>query len=242
MLNKQTDSLVAESFSDFYAELNNYIINQGDYVESRNGDTREILDFKTTLTNPYKRLVGVAKRDVNVFFLMAEAMWIFSGRCDVEFLKPFNSKLSDYSDDGVVYHAPYGWRMRHQGLQSFIPNDSNKHNFSYGTDQIQKNIKILSKDPDSRRVVIEIWNPELDLDKQTKDLPCNDMVFLKIRKGKLVTTIANRSNDLHWGLTTNIFQFSFLSEMISLCLGVELGRQTHNSQSLHIYLQNQNFL
>ena len=62
--------------------------------------------------------------------------------------------------------------------------------------------------------------------------------MLKIRDGKLITTIGNRSNDLHWGLPTNVFQFSFLSELIALSLGVELGTQTHNSQSLHIYSWN----
>jgi hypothetical protein len=59
--------------------------------------------------------------------------------------------------------------------------------------------------------------------------------MLKIRDGKLITTIGNRSNDLHWGLPTNIFQFSFLTELMAASLGVELGTQTHNSQSLHIY-------
>ena len=82
---------------------------------------------------------------------------------------------------------------------------------------------------------MEIWNPKFDLGHVTKDLPCNDIVMLKIRDGKLITTIGNRSNDLHWGLPTNVFQFSFLTELMAASLGVELGTQTHNSQSLHIY-------
>jgi small nuclear ribonucleoprotein (snRNP)-like protein len=59
--------------------------------------------------------------------------------------------------------------------------------------------------------------------------------MLKIRDGKLITTVQNRSNDLHWGLPTNVFQFSFMTEIIAACLGIELGTQTHNSQSLHVY-------
>ena len=62
--------------------------------------------------------------------------------------------------------------------------------------------------------------------------------MLKIRNGKLITTIGNRSNDLHLGLPTNVFQFSFLTELIAGALGIELGTQTHNSQSLHIYSWN----
>ena len=108
-----------------------------------------------------------------------------------------------------------------------------------GFDQVANAIRILSQDPDSRQVVMSIWNPDIDLGYKTKDLPCNDMVMLKIRDGRLITTIANRSNDLHWGLPTNIFQFSFLTELMSLALGVKLGTQTHNSQSLHVYEWNE---
>jgi len=95
---------------------------------------------------------------------------------------------------------------------------------------------MLSSDSSSRRVVLSIWNSELDLNTKTADVPCNDLLMLKVRDGKLYTKICNRSNDLHWGLPTNIFQFSFLTELISLCLGVELGQQTHDSHSLHLYL------
>ena len=70
---------------------------------------------------------------------------------------------------------------------------------------------------------MSIWNTDFDLGTQTKDIPCNDLVMLKIRNGKMVTTIQNRSNDLHLGLPTNVFQFSFLTEMMAGCLGIELG-------------------
>lgn len=64
------------------------------------------------------------------------------------------------------------------------------------------------------------------------------MLMYKIRDGELHCTIQNRSNDVHWGLPTNVFQFSFLNEIIAECLGVDLGTQTHNSQSLHVYIEN----
>jgi hypothetical protein len=84
-----------------------------------------------------------------------------------------------------------------------------------------------------------IWNPDFDLGTNSRDIPCNDVVMMKIRNGKLYTTIQNRSNDLHWGLPTNIFQFGFISEIMANVLGVILGTQTHNSQSLHVYDWNQ---
>ena len=81
-------------------------------------------------------------------------------------------------------------------------------------------LRVLDENPNTRQAVISIWNPLLDLGVSTKDMPCNDMLMFKIRDKKLITTIQNRSNDLHLGLPTNIFQFSFMPELMSQCLNV----------------------
>lgn len=221
--------------SEFYPFLNWYILKKCEWKDSRGGKVKELLNFKSSMGNPYRRLVGGFHRCENPFFLFAEAMWIFEGNCDTQFLSFFNKQMIEYSDDKKVFHAPYGFRLRHWGIHTedkFV--EENMH-ASQGYDQIEDAIKMLSKDPTTRRVVLSIWNPDFDLGASTKDIPCNDIIMLKIRDNKLVTTVQNRSNDLHWGLPTNVFQFSFISEMISACLGIKLGSQTHNSQSLHIY-------
>lgn len=239
MINIESGVGIAEkSFSEIYFKLNKEILLNGEMVSSRNGDTREFLNFKTILKNPRNRCVGGNFRNINIFFLLAEAIWIAYGRKDVEFLDIFNSNLKNYSDDGRVYHAPYGFRMRHWGVRAEDrPTGENLHAFQ-GVDQIGDIIKILHENPESRQAVVSIWNTDLDLGVCSKDIPCNDIIMFKIRNKKLYTTIQNRSNDLHWGLCTNIFQFSFLSEIIASCLGIEIGEQVHNSQSLHVYLNN----
>ena len=97
----------------------------------------------------------------------------------------------------------------------------------------------MSDDPDTRRCVLSIWNADFDLATSSKDIPCNDLLMFKIRNGELYTTISNRSNDLHWGVPTNVFQFSVLTELLSNVLGISLAKQTHNSQSLHFYANNE---
>ena len=225
-----------ENFSKCYPDVNSFILNeQKNWDDSRDGGVKEILDFKTTILNPYRRLVGGQGRNLNVFFLLAEAMWIFAGRKDVEFLCLFNKKMSDFSDDGNVFHAPYGFRLRHWDVRSEDKYVEENMHAAQGYDQVADAIKIFENNPNSRQVVMAIWNPNFDLGANTRDIPCNDLVMMKIRNGKLYTTIQNRSNDLHWGLPTNIFQFGFLSELMANILGVTLGTQTHNSHSLHVY-------
>lgn len=228
----------AETFSRVYPQINEYVMNNSEWKESRDGKVKEILDFKTQILNPYRRLVGCKARCENPFFLLAEAMWIFDGRKDLRFLSHFNSNMRNFSDDGKVFHAPYGFRLRHWGVFSRDKFCQDNLHAAQGYDQIDDAVKIFSNDPNSRQVVLSIWNPDFDLGVKSRDIPCNDVVMFKIRNGKLITTVQNRSNDLHWGLPTNVFQFSFLSEMLAACLGIELGTQTHNSQSLHVYQWN----
>lgn len=226
-----------ETFNHIYPHLNDYLLSDacGAWAPSRDGNVKEMLDIKTHITNPYRRCVGGFKRNVNIFFLLAEAMWIALGRKDVAWLTLFNKQMAKYSDDGVSFHAPYGYRIRHWGNRaedSFIDENSLA---SRGYDQLSDAVRLFGENPNTRQVVISIWNPSLDLGFKTKDIPCNDIVMMKIRDGRLITTIANRSNDLHLGLPTNIFQFSFLAEIVANTLGVRMGTQTHNSQSLHVY-------
>lgn len=228
----------ANTFSAVYPEMNHYIFSEKDYQPSRDGEVKEMMDVKTHIINPYRRCVGGYERNANIFFLLAEAMWIALGKKDVQFLTFFNKKMAEYSDDGETFHAPYGYRLRHWGIRTEDKFVEDGLCASKGYDQVIDAIKILTDNPNTRQVVMEIWNPNFDLGYKTKDIPCNDIVMLKIRDGKLITTIGNRSNDLHLGLPTNIFQFSFLTELIAGALGIELGTQTHNSQSLHIYSWN----
>lgn len=228
----------AETFSAVYPQVNHYICSQKEVQASRGGEVREVLDIKTHITNPYRRCVGGYHRNANIFFLLAEAMWIACGRKDVKFLTIWNKRMADFSDDGEVFHAPYGYRLRHWGVASETSLAAGVHERGRGYDQVLDAIRLFSENPNTRQVVMSIWNPALDLGFNTKDIPCNDIVMMKIRDSKLVTTIGNRSNDLHLGLPTNVFQFSFLTELIAGCLGIELGTQTHNSQSLHVYSWN----
>lgn len=224
-----------DTFSEVYPVLNEYLLDKREWELCRDGKVKEILDFKTIVTNPYRRLVGGYGRNINPFFLLAEAMWIFCGRKDVCFLSLFNKNMEQFSDDGKVFHAPYGFRLRHWGVRSEDKFCEENLHAAQGYDQVADAIKLFENNPNTRQVVLSIWNPDLDLGTKTKDIPCNDIIMLKIRDGKLITTIQNRSNDLHWGLPTNLFQFSFLTELIAACLNIELGTQTHNSQSLHVY-------
>lgn len=222
------NTLVCQSFSDCYPALNKYILKDGLKTESRLGPTYEILNFKIVISEPLKRCTVALNRNSNIFFHLAESLWVLCGRNDLEFIEVFNSRFSEFSDDGKILHGAYGKRMRNW----------NGVNGNESVDQLFRITSLLNLDPDLRRSVISLWNPSLDLGNTSKDIPCNTQIVLRVKGNDLHLTIFNRSNDLHWGYIANIFQFSFLGEIISLLINKKCVKQTHFSQSLHIYTEN----
>ncbi len=180
--------------------------------------------YVTEYTHPNERVLFSPERDANPFFHFFEALWILAGRRDVAFLKQFVSTMDRFSDDGITFHAAYGHRLRHH----------------WPVDQITLLIRHLRHDPDSRRAVLCLWDPALDLDVDSKDIPCNDMVMFKLRENVLDMTVCCRSNDAIWGAYgANAVQFSMLQELVARTLSAEIGVYRQVSDSFHIYDSNE---
>lgn len=208
-----------------------YFSGEGNWIRrsSRAGD---VLDHRGPVTTVYEkpreRVLLNMTRDANPFFHLMEALWILAGRGDVAWISQFNSKISQFSDDGVDFHGAYGRRLRSRRLRNGI----------YG-DQVHEAISLLQTDPLTRRCVLTIWSPS-DLGYLSKDIPCNTHVYLKIDdEDRLNMTVCCRSNDAIWGCYgANVVHFSVLQEYVAACLDLAVGEYTHVSDSLHIYLDN----
>lgn len=199
----------------------------------RQGDARHIsprgmptLELSTPTTTTYgmpmERVVTVVERDANPFFHFFEALWMLNGDNDVQFPAKFNSNIKNYSDNGLTFHGAYGHRWR----------------YHFGIDQLMVIIRILREDPDSRQAVLQMWDCQADLDVESKDIPCNDLVFFKVRDNALQMLVSCRSNDALWGCYgANVVHFSMLQEVVAAMLGVKVGRYRQVSDSLHVYLE-----
>lgn len=191
---------------------------------SRNG---EVLVFPepvmTTYQYPDERVLFWPARDANPIFHVMEAIWMIAGRDDVEFVKYFNSRMSNFSDNGSTLNGAYGHRWRKR----------------FGDDQLVELIRHLKEDPTSRRAVLTMWGPTQDLMNLTsKDVCCNTQAYFEIRGGKLNMTVLCRSNDLVWGAYgANAVHFSFLHEFIAAALDVPLGVYRQFSHNLHLYTE-----
>lgn len=193
----------------------------GEFRDSRNGPVLEMgTPVVTCYRNPTERVLFHPERDANPFFHLMESLWMLAGRNDVDWLAQFNGRMRQYSDDEKTYHGAYGYRWRK----------------AFGFDQLATCIGLLKDNPDDRRVVLQIWDAARDLGKMSVDIPCNDLVFFKIKGGALDMTICCRSNDMIWGAYgANAVHFSILQEYVAAMAGYPVGHMYQLSDSFHAY-------
>lgn len=189
--------------------------------DSRNGPVKVFRTPVTTIyEQPTERVVFYPERDANPFFHFMEGLWMIAGRNDVEWISRFNSSIVNYSDDGVTFHGAYGYRWR-------------KH---FGFDQLDVIAHLLRTNPDDRRIVLQMWDPKVDLARGGKDFPCNTAIKFRVRDGELDMTVENRSNDMIWGAYgANAVHFSMLQEFMAAWTGFRVGQYWQVSTNFHAY-------
>lgn len=204
-----------------YPFMQELVAYHGVEEETRNGKVKAMpVPVLLTHSNPERRVLFDAKRDCNPFFHYMESIWMLAGSENVDFPAHFAKQIRQYSDDGVTLHGAYGYRWR----------------VAFERDQIESTIAQLAKDHHSRRLVIGMWDPHLDMERDGKDLPCNTQLYFRVVDGRLTMTILNRSNDLVWGmLGANIVHMSILQEFVAGSVGLPVGPMYQFSNNVHVY-------
>ncbi len=193
---------------------------------SRGGATQEILHAALAVENSAARWVISRHPAINPAYAFAELIWTMNGREDSAFLTYFNSKLPELAGDGPTFHGAYGRRLRtHLGFDQFV-----------------RAYHALKNDPDTRQVVLQIWDGKIDLPTDdgkptAPDIPCNLISLLKVRNGRLEWTQVMRSNDIFRGIPYDFVQFTCMQEIMAGWLGIPVGTYCHVSDSLHAYVK-----
>lgn len=183
------------------------------------GNTRELNNVKIEIEDVTNNIVSV--RNISLTYLLGEFLWYFNGSQSMEYISKYSSFWKHISDDGVTSNSAYGYLLKH------------KHGF----DQIEKVIELLTVDPNSRRAVININVPNVNV-IETKDEPCTIALQFLNRDGKLHCTAIMRSNDIWFGTPYDWAFFIELQKVIADRLGLGYGTYTHFATSFHMYERN----
>ncbi|MGH8895831.1 MAG: thymidylate synthase [Egibacteraceae bacterium] len=196
------------------------VLGHGRPVAPRGMATVEVLGAQLCLTDPQRRLVDLPPvRVLNPAFAVAEAAWILSGS-DAPWIYQYNQRLADYADSGRLMGA-YGPRLRcWHGI----------------VDQLHQIRDLLVRDPESRRAVVQLFDPGRDFAGH-KDVPCTLGYRFFLRAGLLHMHTTMRSQDLWLGFCYDLFTATVLQELLAGWLGAELGEYRHHVDSLHLYEQ-----
>ncbi|MFI9204062.1 thymidylate synthase [Streptomyces sp. NPDC053048] len=188
--------------------------------------SRERLGVSFTVRDPVRRQVALARRRSNLVFNFAEALWYLSGSASLDFIAHYAPGIRKYSADGVrLTGTAYGPRIfRYPG------GGSGPH-----LDQWRTVRDVLAEDPDSKRAVIQIFDPAELREPGNIDVACTLSLQFLIREGKLHGVGSMRANDAYRGMVSDIFSFTFLQELLARELSLDVGTYVHQVGSLHVY-------
>jgi thymidylate synthase len=194
---------------------------------SRAGNTDEIIHAAFSIEDPRQRWVTSRFPAINPAFALAEVVWIMLGRNDAHFIRYWNKQLNKFAGVGENYYGAYGKRLRAH----------------FSLDQLDRAHKAFKLNPDTRQVVLQIWDVKSDFpfedgQPRSEDIPCNLVSILKLRDNKLEWMQILRSNDFFLGIPHNFVQFTYLQEIMAGWLNVQLGSYNQISDSLHVYDDN----
>jgi len=110
-------------------------------------------------------------------------------------------------------------------------------------DQLQWVIEEIKRNPDSRRLLVNAWNPEFIIPDTEGNLheeqmalpPCHMFFQFYVANGKLSLQMYQRSGDILLGIPFNIASYSLLLHMVAQVTGLEAGEFIHTIGDAHIY-------
>lgn len=210
-----------EHFSELYVEVVQQVLSSGIPISPRGLPTVEVRPAHFVLENPRTRFLECTGRYINPAFAVAEAIWILSGS-DAPWIFTFNSKLRQFTDNGVLQGA-YGPRIR-------------KWNGMY--DQLDIVRRLLLEQPATRQATIQIFDPSRDY-QGYRDVPCTLNHRFLIRDNRLDMYTTMRSQDIWLGLPYDVFTNTILHELMAGWVGAEVGYYHHRVDSLHMYKHDQ---
>lgn len=234
---------------DAYASMLKYILTEGDSHADRTGTgTTSVFGYQ----NRYDLSKGfplLTTKRMAWRSIVVELAWFLLGRTDNQWLESrgvtiwkewaTKEQCAKFSREEGDLGPVYGHQWRHFGERDAWD----------GIDQIKSLCDDLSKNPNSRRMIVTGWNP---IEAPEVALPpCHTLWQCKVRSvthgadgDGLQPAFTNRFLDLHLyqrsadcflGVPFNIASYALLMQVLAHTHGFTPGRFIHTFGDLHIY-------
>lgn len=194
-------------------------------------DISERFPLMTARSTPlrwiFEELMLYLRGQTDSKILEEKNIMIWKGNTTREFLDKRGLNQLPIGDMG----SSYGFQLRHFGA------DYDNCNTDYtgkGFDQLEYVIDLLKNNPDSRRIIINMWNPAY-LDTMALP-PCLFMYQFYVHDGKLSCKAIQRSSDIAVAGNWNICTASLLTYMLAWQCNLKPHKVIWDVSDAHIYL------
>ena len=165
----------------------------------------------------------VTTKKVHLRSIIHELLWFLRGDTNVEYLHDHGVSIWDEwaneeGDLGPIYGAQ--WRRWQASGGGSI-------------DQISEAVRLIRKEPESRRILVSAWNPS-ELDQMALP-PCHALFQFYVSGGELSCQLYQRSADLFLGVPFNIASYALLTMMVAQVCQLRPGDFIHTFGDLHLY-------
>ncbi len=216
-----------------YLDLMRHVMEHGTDKSDRTGvGTRSVFGYQMRF-DLQEGFPLVTTKKIHLRSVIYELLWFLKGETNIKYLRENKVRIWDpwaneNGDLGPVYGAQ--WRNWNNA----------------GIDQIKNLVETIRKNPDSRRMMVTAWNPEVmpDSGKTHKQNiaegkavlpPCHAFWQVYVANGKLSLQLYQRSADVFIGVPFNIASYALLTMMLAQVTGYEPGEFIHTFGDTHIY-------
>ncbi|MCU0317995.1 MAG: thymidylate synthase [Amoebophilaceae bacterium] len=206
-----------------YLDLMQHILDRGVKKEDRTGTgTLSTFGYQMRFDLAESFPLVTTKR-VHLKSIIYELLWFLKGDTNIRYLNRhkvtiWNEWANEQGDLGPIYG--YQWR-------SWPTANGGK------IDQISHVVKQIQETPDSRRLIVNVWNVG-ELGKMALP-PCHILFQFYVAEGKLSCQLYQRSADVFLGVPFNIASYALLTMMVAQVCGLALGELIHTLGDAHLY-------
>jgi len=207
-----------------YLDLLDYTLKNGSFKSDRTGTgTLSVFGYQMRFDLGQGFPLLTTKK-LHLKSIIYELLWFLRGETNTRYLNEHGVSIwNEWADaNGELGHI-YGYQWRswpgYQGEK---------------TDQIERVIRSIKENPDSRRHIVSAWNVA---DLANMNLPpCHILFQFYVADGKLSCQLYQRSADIFLGVPFNIASYSLLLMMVARETGLQPHEFIHTLGDAHLYM------
>ena len=170
--------------------------------------------------------------------MASELLWFISGSTNINDLKAIYPQNKIWDGNYEDYVARLGIEVG-DGEMGRVYGSQWRHWRTVDgreIDQLQQAIDTINTNPNSRRIIVNAWNPgEADINDVALP-PCHSFFQFYVAENRLSLHMYQRSADMFLGVPFNIASYALLLHLIAKITGLVPYEFVHTMGDAHIYL------